>query len=132
MLLASAQHQWNDPKGHKSYSRIEPTQYLVVYYGGADLILWIESMSSRYQQNGANCMRLARETNDAVLSFGYVKMAQAWLELEKSRRRNPRRRALSKHTRSRGMNRRRHLSSRRTLKRKTAFKPPNRRVRSSV
>jgi hypothetical protein len=37
----------------------------------------------KYQQNAANCMRLARETNDAVLSFGYMKMAQAWSDLEK-------------------------------------------------
>jgi len=40
-------------------------------------------MSRKYQQNGANCMRLAQEANDAVLSFGYMKMAEAWLELDK-------------------------------------------------
>jgi hypothetical protein len=40
-------------------------------------------MSSKYQQKWRQCMRLARKTDDAVLSFGYMKMAQAWLDLEK-------------------------------------------------
>jgi hypothetical protein len=35
----------------------------------------------RYEENAANCVRLARESNDAVLSFGLSKMAQAWLDL---------------------------------------------------
>jgi hypothetical protein len=62
-------------------------------------------MSSKYQQNGANCKRLAQEANDAVLSFGYMKMAEAWLKLDK-RRAKGRLRARSHHTRSRHMNRR--------------------------
>jgi hypothetical protein len=48
-------------------------------------------MASKYQKYGANCMRLAEESNDTVLSLGFMKMAQAWLDLEKSRRRDPRR-----------------------------------------
>src|SRR2546429_6736285 len=178
-------------------------------------------MASKYQKYGASCMRLAEESNDAVLSLGFMKMAQAWLDLEKSRRheaktlqlelakmwrgvtdyihvalglrtspsalrqdrrlsrilfslgrtgllvgigealqaryapvedQSPERlarmlkqleevrpegaaaahqRTLSKHTRSRRVNRRTRLSSRRTIKRKTALKPPDRRVRSS-
>jgi len=46
-------------------------------------------------------MRLARETNDAVLSFGYMKMARAWLDLEKRRRTTGRVKARSRHIGSR-------------------------------
>jgi hypothetical protein len=78
---------------------------------------------SLLQQNGANCMRLARETNDAVLSFGYMKMAQAWLDLEKRRRTTIGRvKARSRHIGSRQVNRQRS---------KGALKPTERRIRSS-
>ncbi len=63
-------------------------------------------MSSKYRQNGASCMRLAQEADDGVLGFGYMKMAEAWLELEKRRRAKRRLRAPSRNTRSRQMSRR--------------------------
>jgi len=81
----------------------------------------IESMPSKYQQNSANCMRLAGETNDAVLSIGYVKMAQAWSDLEKRRRTMGRLKA--RRTGSRQVNRQRTKAMR---------KPTERRIRSSL
>jgi hypothetical protein len=88
-------------------------------------------MSSKYEQN-ANCMRLARETDDAVLSFGYMKIAEAWLELDKRCRAKRRLRARSLHTKSRQVNRRARLSSYGTIKRsRGALKPTKRRIRSS-
>jgi hypothetical protein len=74
-------------------------------------------MSSEYQQNGAHCMRLAQEANDAVLSFGYMKMAEAWLELDKRCRAKRRLRGRSHHTRSRRMNRRTLHAPYKTVKR---------------
>src|SRR5262249_37971661 len=95
---------------------LEPTQYLVSLLRGPDHNAGIESMSSKYQQNAANCMRLARETNDAVLSFGYMKMAQTWSDLEKRRRTMTRRKARSRHIGSRQVNRRARPRSKGTLK----------------
>jgi hypothetical protein len=40
---------------------------------------------SRFERNAANCRRLAQEAGDAVLSYGFMKMAEAWLALENSR-----------------------------------------------
>jgi hypothetical protein len=36
---------------------------------------------NRFEQNAANCVRLAVETKDFVLSAGYIKMAEAWADL---------------------------------------------------
>jgi len=96
---------------------VRPSDY--VY--SADRKAGIESMSSKYQQNSANCMRLAGETNDAVLSIGYMKMAQAWSDLEKRRRTMGRLKA--RHTGSRQVNRQRTKAMR---------KPTERRIRSSL
>ena len=74
-------------------------------------------MSSKYQQNGGKCMRLAREANDAVLSFGYMKMAEAWLDLDKHCRANSSFRARSHHTKSQHMNRRTLRARRKTVNR---------------
>ncbi len=40
-------------------------------------------LSNRYEKNSARCVRLARESGDAVLSYGLMKMAEAWLELDR-------------------------------------------------
>ena len=39
-----------------------------------------------YEQRAAKCVRLAQKTNEALLSFGLMKMAQAWLDLAEKRR----------------------------------------------
>jgi hypothetical protein len=64
-------------------------------------------LRNRYEKNSARCMRLAKENGDSVLSLGFMKMADAWLELAKNRRpkilhEGPRR--SSAHTRSRPRN----------------------------
>ena len=73
-------------------------------------------MSSKFQENRATCMRLAQESDEAVLSLCYGKLADAWSQLEKGRRTRGLR-ARSRHTRSRQMNRRARLASYRTKKR---------------
>jgi hypothetical protein len=40
---------------------------------------------SRFERNAANCRRFAQEAGDAVLSYGFMKMAEAWLGLENRR-----------------------------------------------
>jgi hypothetical protein len=55
--------------------------------------------SNRYDKNAAKCARLARESGDSVLSFGLLRMADAWLELAKNRREGDVRQT-SAHTRS--------------------------------
>src|SRR5262245_39142267 len=43
-------------------------------------------LSTRYEKNSARCVRLASESGDAMLSYGLLKMAEAWLELDRNRR----------------------------------------------
>ena len=43
---------------------------------------------NRFEQNAANCVRLAVETKDFVLSAGYMKMAEAWVDLAARRNSN--------------------------------------------
>src|SRR5919109_1481880 len=45
----------------------------------------LSMLSSRYEKNSARCVRLARESGDAVLTYGLMKMAEAWLELGRNR-----------------------------------------------
>ena len=44
-------------------------------------------LSNKYEKNSARCVRLARESGDTVLSYGLMKMAEAWLELDRNRHR---------------------------------------------
>lgn len=41
--------------------------------------------SNGYQENATRCVRLAEGTNDFVFSFGFMKMAEAWLDLAERR-----------------------------------------------
>jgi len=70
-----------------------------------------------YEQRAANCVRLAQETNEAVLSFGLMKMAHAWLDLAETRRTDRGRdlapRASAPRTSSRGRTSPRRTPSRR-------------------
>src|SRR5215831_6148339 len=43
-------------------------------------------LRNRYEKKSARCMRLAKESGDSVLSLGFMKMAEAWLELAKNSR----------------------------------------------
>jgi hypothetical protein len=74
-------------------------------------------LSTRYEKNSARCARLARETGDSVLSFGLMKMAEAWLDLAKNRDTEPveeaRKRSLAQAASRR---RRMRLSSRQVVK----------------
>ena len=79
-------------------------------------------MLSKYRQNSANCVRLAGETNEPVLSFGYMKMAEAWLDLDKRRQTKARSR---RHIGSRQVNRRVRQGS------KSALKTTKRRIQAS-
>ena len=36
---------------------------------------------NKYEEHAANCVRLAEETKDAMISFAAIKMANAWLDL---------------------------------------------------
>jgi hypothetical protein len=56
----------------------------------------------RFERNAAKCVRLAKGAGDAVLSYGFLKMA-AWRDLAK-RRDSPTR----QHTRRRSTTHRRH------------------------
>ena len=40
---------------------------------------------TKFERNAANCVRFAQEAGDAVLSYGFMKMAEAWLALENRR-----------------------------------------------
>ena len=40
---------------------------------------------SRFERNAANCMRFAQEAGDPALSYGFMKMAEAWRALENTR-----------------------------------------------
>jgi hypothetical protein len=80
-------------------------------------------LSNKYEKNSARCVRLARQSGDAVLSYGLMKMAEAWLEL--GRNRHPKtlheqRRQLSADNRSRRGNPRIGSSSRRVIRRSKA------------
>jgi hypothetical protein len=57
----------------------------------------------RFERNAAKCVRLAKGAGDAVLSYGFLKMAEAWRDLAK-RRDSPTR----QHTRRRSTTHRRH------------------------
>jgi hypothetical protein len=76
-------------------------------------------LSNRYEKNSARCVRLARESGDAVLSYGLMKMAEAWLELDRNR--HPKTLGEQRRqTRSRRANPRIGSSSRRVIKRSKA------------
>lgn len=42
-------------------------------------------MLNKYEKAAARCMKAAEQVDDAVLSFGFRNMAEAWLELGKKR-----------------------------------------------
>jgi hypothetical protein len=42
-------------------------------------------MLNKYEKSAARCMRAAEEVNDAVLSFGFRNMAQAWRDLARKK-----------------------------------------------
>jgi hypothetical protein len=75
-----------------------------------------------YEERAVKCVRLAEQTNDAIISFGLFKMAQAWLDLaEKNSRpelvRDSTPGSSSEHTKSRRLNKRTRSSSRRLISR---------------
>jgi hypothetical protein len=63
-----------------------------------------------YEEHAVSCVRLAETANEAIISFGLIKMAQAWLDLADSKSRaDPAQkgapRSSSEHTTSRRLNR---------------------------
>jgi hypothetical protein len=84
--------------------------------------------SSSYQHNATKCVRLAEQTKDYVLSVGYMKMAEAWLDLADRRsRKQPTARAPRKQAGSRSIERRSKSPGRRTVGGKPAPMPRRKR-----
>jgi len=44
---------------------------------------------NRFERNAARCVRLAQGAGDAVLSYGFMKMAEAWRDLDRRRSHSP-------------------------------------------
>lgn len=63
---------------------------------------------NRFERNATNCMRLAQAAGDAVLSYGFMTMAQAWRDLDKRRGHSP----ASHRTRRRSSTRRQRTAAR--------------------